>query len=314
MSVVVFGSINMDLVVRTPRFAQPGETLSAHTFFTAPGGKGANQAVAAGRLGVPTAMVGRVGSDMFGNSLLESMQSNGVDTRWVLRDQARPSGTALITVDDRAENTILIVAGANGAVGEDDLGRLEAALAGGGPLLLQLEVPLASVIAAARLARERGIAVILDPAPGQTLPDELYRLVDILTPNESEARILTGITIQERQDAVRAAQVLHERGVGQVIIKMGGQGALWSTQYGSDGHAQQFLPAYQVTSVDTVAAGDAFNGALAAGLSQGLPMSEALRWGMAGGAISTTRPGAQPSMASRQELLEMLAHGEVKEN
>ncbi|MDX9863306.1 MAG: ribokinase [Anaerolineaceae bacterium] len=301
MAVVVFGSINMDLVVKTPRFPQPGETLTGHTFFTAPGGKGANQAVAAGKLGVDTRMVGRVGRDVFGATLLESLKLNGVDPAAVLQDEARPSGTAVILVDDKAENEIVIVAGANGAVGKADLARLSGILGAGDQLLLQLEVPLEAVLSAAKMAHEKGATVILDPAPVRQLPKALYEYIDVITPNETEATALAGFTVNDEVSAVKAAKVLKERGVREVVVKMGSKGAYWDA-----GEQAVFLPAFKVEAVDTVAAGDAFNGAMAAGLAEGLSMQEALRWGMAGGAISTTRSGAQPSLANRDELLALL--------
>lgn len=298
MTIAVFGSINMDLVVRAPRFPKPGETLSGHTFYTAPGGKGANQAVAAARLGVSTFMVGRVGQDVFSKALLESLQANRVNIDGIWRDPDHPSGTAVIMVDDSAENSIIIVPGANGAINSDDLNRLEEALKTASHLLLQLEIPVGMVVAAAKLARQRGVTVILDPAPARPLPEELYRSVDWITPNESEASILMQKTIQTEREAAEAASMLHERGVPKVVIKMGSKGAFWS-----DGKQERFLPAYSVQAVDTVAAGDAFNGALAAALSEEKPVTEALTWAMAAGALSTTRYGAQPSMPERKELL-----------
>lgn len=301
MTVVVFGSINMDLVVRTPRFPAPGETLSGHTFYTVPGGKGANQAVACARLGANTLMVGRVGGDMFGEALLESLRQNQVQTDSVWSDASSPSGTAMITVDDRAENMIILVAGANGQMGAEDLNRLQGLLSGADRLLLQLEVPMETVLAAARLARQSGVQVILDPAPARELPDELYQLVDIITPNESEAAALVGFPLSNEEAVIKAAEALQNRGVGQVIIKLGGKGIFW--REAANG---QFLPAYKIQPVDTVAAGDAFNGGLAAALDAGLTMRQALSWGMAAGAISATRPGAQTSLPTRQELLEFL--------
>lgn len=298
MSVVVFGSINMDLVVNTPRFPQPGETLTGHTFFTAPGGKGANQAVAAGKLGVSTMMVGRVGRDVFGGTLLDSLAESGVDTSAVSQDSRQPSGTAVIFVDDHAENEIVIVAGANGAVGADDLKKLDEVLDEDEHLLLQLEVPMEAVLEAAKLAHEKGAKVIFDPAPVRELPEQLYAYIDVITPNETEASALVGFEVNDEASAAKATKILQDRGVHQVVIKMGGKGAYWH-----DGQNGTFLPAYQVDAVDTVAAGDAFNGAMAAGLAEGLSMEDALRWGMAGGAISTTRSGAQPSLATREELL-----------
>lgn len=298
MSVVVFGSINMDLVVRTPRLPAPAETITGHEFFTAPGGKGANQAVAAARLGVPTRMVGRVGGDAFGQELRQNLAGAGADVSAVFTDPAVSSGVAVIGVDDNAQNNIIIVPGANGRVGQDDLVRLDAALAGAKVLLLQLEVPLEAVVAAAQLAHQRGITVVLDPAPVQSLPVELYTLVDILTPNEVEAGQLIGAAVKSQADAAAAAKKLLALGVKTAIIKMGALGVLYA-QAGSD---STFVPAFKVQAVDTVAAGDAFNGGLAAALLEGKPLPEAIRWGAAAGALSATKMGAQPSMPVRAEF------------
>ncbi|WP_448540524.1 ribokinase [Roseiflexus sp.] len=301
MAVVVFGSINMDLVVRTPRLPTPGETLTGHTFFTAPGGKGANQAVACARLGVPTRMVGRVGDDLFGEQLRASLRSFGVQDDGVLTTPG-PSGVALIAVDDTAENTIVIVPGANGAVSIADIPRLERALDGARALLLQLEVPIETVVAAARAAHTRGVTVILDPAPAVPLPDELYALADIITPNEHEATTLTGIAVHDDQGAIAAARALIARGARRVALKLGARGALTA-----DAEGEQFWSPFTVTPVDTVAAGDAFNGGLAVALSEGRSFNEAIRWGLAAGALSVTRHGAQPSMPERNEVLTLLA-------
>jgi ribokinase len=296
MSVVIFGSINMDLVVRTPRLPAPGETLSGHTFFTAPGGKGANQAVACARLGAQARMIGRVGDDVFGAKLRDSLRDYGVDVSGV-GVSAGPSGVAVIAVDDAAENTIVIVAGANGTLGVDDVATLEAALDGATVLLLQLEVPIVAVLAAAQAARRRGVTVLLDPAPARELPAELYAAADIITPNESEAAALVGFAVKDQQDAERAGRVLLDRGARAAVIKMGSQGAYWT-----DGARSGYAPAFQVRAVDTVAAGDAFNGGLAVAIDAGLPLDQAIRWGMAAGALSVTKPGAQQSMPTRAEL------------
>ncbi len=301
MAIVVFGSINMDLVVRAPRLPTPGETLTGHTFFTAPGGKGANQAVACARLGAPTRMIGRVGGDVFGETLRAGLSADSIDIAGVLTQPGISSGVALIEVNDAAENTIVIVPGANGQVGADDLARLEQALGGASTLLLQLEVPLAAVVAAAQAARARGVTVILDPAPALPLPPELYAAADIMTPNEIEAAALVGFAIDGAEAAERAAQLLLARGVRQVIIKLGARGAFWH-----DGTASGLVSAFNVSAIDTVAAGDAFNGGLAAALDAGQPFASAIRWGMAAGAISATRQGAQPSLPRRSELLALL--------
>jgi len=301
VAVVVFGSINMDLVVRTPRLPTPGETLTGHTFFTAPGGKGANQAVACARLGAPTRMVGRVGDDLFGEQLRASLRSFGVQDDGVLTTPG-PSGVALIAVDDLAENTIVIVPGANGSVSIADIPRLEAVLDGARILLVQLEVPIETVVAAARAAHTRGVTVILDPAPALPLPDELYALADIITPNEHEATTLTGIAVHDDQGAIAAARALIARGARRVALKLGARGALTA-----DAEGEQFWSPFTVTPVDTVAAGDAFNGGLAVALSEGRSFNEAIRWGLAAGALSVTRHGAQPSMPERNEVLTLLA-------
>jgi ribokinase len=299
MSVVVFGSINMDLVVQTPRLPAPGETLAGRTFFTAPGGKGANQAVASARMGVPTHMVGRVGADMFADPLRASLAQHGVGTSFVHASPG-PSGVAVIAVDDAAENTIVIVAGANGLIGGDDVARLEQALVGARVLLLQLEVPLPAVVSAAQVARRRGVTVVLDPAPACELPPELYQAVDIITPNESEAGILLGFQARTDEELARAGRDLIARGAGSAIVKLGARGAY----YAGTGAGQLFA-AFPVQAVDTVAAGDAFNGALAAGLCAGLDTAAAIRWGLAAGAISVTRRGAQQAMPSRDEVLQL---------
>lgn len=301
MSIVVFGSINMDLVARTPRLPAPGETLTGHSFQTFPGGKGANQAVACARLGAQTYMVGRVGGDVFGSTLKDELAAAGVDHTYVEVDAQVSSGVALIAVEESAENMIIVVPGANGQVNDAELSRLKGVLDRSRILLLQLEIPLEMVFAAAKLAKAQGVSVILDPAPAQVLPEEIYSLIDIITPNESEAGLLVDFPVENQQDASRAAKVLKARGVGQVIIKMGKKGAFANI----DGN-EKFFKAFPVTAVDTVAAGDAFNGALAVALSEEKPIQEAIRWGMAGGALSVTKEGAQPAMPERSELLALL--------
>jgi len=301
MSIVVFGSINMDLVARAPRLPAPGETLTGRSFQTFPGGKGANQAVACARLGAKTFMVGRVGGDVFGGTLKAELEAAGVDHTNVEVDSLVSSGVALIAVEDSSENMIIVIPGANGKVNEKDLPRLESALERSKILLLQLEIPLEMVVAAAKIAKEKGVKVILDPAPAQALPEEVYSLVDIITPNETEAALLVGFPVENQEDASRAVKVLEARGVGQSIIKMGSKGAFAYI----DGK-EQFYDAFPVTAIDSVAAGDAFNGALAVAFSEGKPTEEAVLWGLAGGALSVTKEGAQPAMPERNELLAIL--------
>lgn len=302
MAVVVFGSVNMDLVVRTPRLPAPGESLPGHEFFTAPGGKGANQAVAAARLNVPTRLVARVGGDSFGPQLRQNLSIAGVDISAVFTDAGTSSGVALIAVDDTAQNAIIFVHGANGRVNQSDVDRLEPVLSGAKVLLLQLEVPLEASLAAARLARRQGLTVILDPAPARELPPEFYQIVDIITPNEVEAGQLVGFPVKTAQEANRAAHILLEWGVKTAVIKLGAQGVAYASQAENGQIAEAFVPAFKVAAVDTVAAGDAFNGGLAVALVEGKPLPLAVQWGAAAGALSATKPGAQPSMPGRAEF------------
>jgi ribokinase len=301
MSIAVFGSINMDLVARTPRLPAPGETLTGHSFRTIAGGKGANQAVACARLGAHTHMIGRVGGDEFGHSLLASLEEQGVDTTWTAIDNSTSSGVAVIALDDTAENTIIVIPGANGQVDQKDLSGLQAVLPGCQLLLLQLEIPIEMVVQAARVARRCDVQVILDPAPARILPEGLLELVDILTPNTTEAETLVGFPVEDEESAARAARKLLAQGAKCVTIKMGALGA-----YVSGPGGEQLYPALPVTAIDTVAAGDAFNGALAVALSEGRPFEEAVRWGLAGGACAVTVEGAQPSMPDRETLLALL--------
>jgi ribokinase len=293
--IIVFGSINMDLVAKTPRLPIPGETLLGHSFSTVPGGKGANQAVAVARLGVSTSMVGRVGGDSFGQELLTGLQTAGVNTEDVSVDQSSHSGVAMIAVDDRSENHIIVIPGANGRVNETDLDRLVRQLPGTIALLMQFEVPLAAVYSAAQAARQAGVRVILDPAPASSeMPTELYSLVDIITPNAVEVEQLVGFQVEDPATAAEAATILHQRGVDTVIIKLGAKGVFCATR-----ETSFFFPAFKVQAVDTVAAGDSFNGGLAAALAEGHSIQQAVMWGAAAGALSATKPGAQSSLPDR---------------
>ncbi len=296
MTIIVFGSINMDLVAKASRLPIAGETLLGSDFLTAPGGKGANQAVAVARLGVSTHMVGRVGGDSFGVELVNSLQGSGVQTVNVSVDNAVRSGVALISVDDAGENQMIIVPGANGCVNQEDVKRVVNLLPGATALLLQFEIPMNTVLLAAKAAREAGVTVILDPAPAHgDVPDELYSLVDIMTPNEVEAAQLVGFKIDGREKAVLAAEKLRDRGVKNAIVKLGAQGVVCATA-----EETFFVPAFPVQAVDTVAAGDAFNGGLAAGLASGLALREAVVWGAAAGALAAMKSGAQPSLPDWQ--------------
>jgi len=301
-SVVVLGSINMDLVATTPRLPLPGETLTGLEFFTVSGGKGANQAVACSRLGVPTQLIGRVGGDEFGRSLLAGLQGAGVGLEAVLVDNSTRSGVAAIAVAAGGENQIIVIPGANGRIDRTEITQLEKLLPTAAFLLLQLEIPLEIVLIAAQAAYKAGVPIILDPAPLPPIfPPELYSLIEIITPNQTEASQLAGFTVVDQATAIRAGQELVARGVKNAVVKLGDQGAVWvtATDYA-------FIPAFRVETVDTVAAGDAFNGGLAAGLYAGLPLRSALVWAAAAGAIATTKPGAQSSLSDRATLNQFL--------
>lgn len=303
MTILVFGSVNMDLVTRTPRLPNVGETLTGSTFETIPGGKGANQAIAAARLGVPVQMVGRVGNDAFGQRLLDRLKADGVDCDGVGVDASTHSGVAAIAVAETGENHITVIPGANGQVSETDLDRLQEILPQATHLLLQLEVPLNAVVAAAKAAKQANVAVILDPAPARLdLPPDLYPLIDILTPNQVEASQLVGFAVEDWATAEQAAIALQQRGTATVIVKLGSQGALCRTL---DSTFQ--IPAFSVHVVDTVAAGDAFNGGLAAALASGADLLNAAIQASAVAALSVTKAGAQPSLPTQAELLKFLS-------
>lgn len=300
-SAIVFGSINLDLVVKTGRLPVPGETLKGREFFTVPGGKGANQAVALARLGVTTQMVGRVGEDDFGNELLSTLKAAGVQTECILVDEAASSGVALISVDDSGENQIIIVAGANGCIDNTDLECLNTLLPNAFALLMQFEIPMPNILLAAQAAKQNRIKVILDPAPATTMPAELYPLVDIITPNQIEAEQLVGFAVSDIDSATEAANILLQRGVGCAIVKLGATGAICATP-----EETFFVPAFPITTVDTVAAGDAFNGGLAAALVGRLSLQQAVVWGAAAGALAASKPGAQSSLPTREALIAFL--------
>jgi ribokinase len=301
--VAVVGSLNMDLVARAPRIPQPGETIIGGEFRTVPGGKGANQAVAAARLGARVSMVGRVGRDGFGEALLENLASDGIDHAFVIQDPESATGVALIVVDDAGQNSIVVASGANMRLSPADVEAAEAAVASADVLLLQLESPLETVARAAQVATEHGVPVILNPAPARQLPDTLLALVDVLIPNESETALLSDMPVHDEAQAEAAAAALLGLGVGTVILTLGERGALLA-QAGGATH----VPAFPVAPVDTTAAGDAFVGGFAVALAEERTLLEAARWGNAAGALATTRIGAQPSLPTRQEVERLLSH------
>ncbi len=300
--IVVIGSLNMDIIARSPRIPAPGETILGHDFRTAPGGKGANQAVAAARAGARVSMVGRVGADDFGQALLANLDANAVDHRFVLRDEAAATGVAVIVVDDAGENSIVVLSGANMRLAPADVDAAEEAIAEADVMLLQLEIPLATVVRAAQLGRRHGVQVLLNPAPARALPDDLLALVDVLIPNETETALLTGLPASSMDELKAAAGDLRTQGAGAVILTLGARGALIATA-----EQARLIPAFPITPVDTTAAGDAFAGGLGTALASGADLVRAVRLGNAAGALAATRLGAQPSLPTRAEIEVLLA-------
>lgn len=295
--VVVVGSTNTDMTVRVPRIPVPGETVLGHGFQVTGGGKGANQAVAAARAGGAVLFVTAVGTDGFGDAALRNLRREGVDVGSVRRVPDVPSGVALIFVDDRGENSIAVASGASGELTPADVEPLAKLIGPDDAVLLQLEIPLAAVEAAARIAATRHARVILNPAPARSLPDSLLADVALVTPNEGEAERLTGVSVRDDAGLGRAAAELHARGVRDVLITLGARGVFVS----SDG-ASTLVPAFDVRAIDTTAAGDVFNGALAVALVEGRHLREAVRFASAAAALSVTRSGAQASAPMRAEI------------
>ena len=298
--IVVVGSSNTDMVVKVPHLPAPGETVMGGEFFIAPGGKGANQAVAAVRLGAEVTLVARVGQDVFGDRALAGFEQEGLVTQCVSVAPESTSGVALIFVDAGGENSIAVAPGANARLSPDLVQQAQKTIEEAEVLLLQLETPTESVLTAAKMAHQGGVRVILNPAPAppDALPAELLAYVDILTPNESEARLLAGAQVRIE----KAARLLTRQGVGTVIVTLGARGALIVTP-----DDEQLVPGFAVDAVDTTAAGDAFNGGLAVALAEGNPLAKAVRFANACGALATTRMGAQPSLPTLDEVETFLA-------
>jgi ribokinase len=287
----------MDLVVKSPRIPAVGETILGEDFIMTPGGKGANQAVAAAKLGAKVYLVAKLGDDLFGAESLGNFKKAGVRTEYVVQTKECPSGVALITVDRAGNNVIVVAPGANQKLSAEDVKAAGPVIASAGALVAQLEVPLATVEFAASLAHDCRVPFILDPAPAQELGPELLKMIDVLKPNESEAGILTGIEVADEGSARAACKSLLARGVKAVILTMGAKGFLLA-----DAEGAQFVPAVEVDAVDATAAGDAFAGSLAVGLAQGQKLLDAALFANYVAALSVTKIGAQSSMPSKQEV------------
>ncbi len=299
--ILVIGSVNVDHVMQMQRLPQPGETVAGRHYDIVGGGKGANQAVACGRLGGNTRFIANVGSDAFGVSMVEEFAKDGIDISRIRIIKSEKTGVALIFVDEQAENVIGIAGGANSMLSPEQIRENEDAIAQASYLLLQLEIPLKSITAAVNIARKHQTEVMLNPAPACPLSDDLLACVDIITPNQSETELLTGIAVTDEHSARKAAAVLHDREIETVIITMGAVGAYISTN-----ETSELVPGVKTIPVDTTAAGDTFNGAFLVGLSNGLSPANAVRFANQCASIAVTRAGAQPSIPYLSEVQQFL--------
>ncbi|MFN4147738.1 MAG: ribokinase [Runella sp.] len=296
--ILVVGSSNTDMVVKTERFPQPGETIIGGHFFMFPGGKGANQAVAAARLAGDVTFVCKVGNDIFGKNAVEGFVKEGINTDYIFTDPTEPSGVALITVNAQGQNEIVVASGANGTLSESDITKIIPQIDEASIVLMQLETPLSTVEFVSQWAAQKGKKVILNPAPAQKLPEKFYKSLYLITPNETETQILTGIQVTDSSTALQAAELLRRWGVQNVIITMGASGVFVLTD---DFTGQISAPI--VKAVDTTAAGDVFNGALAVALAKGRGWEEACQFACRAASISVTRMGAQASAPYLHELI-----------
>jgi len=295
--ILVLGSSNTDMVVKTARFPQPGETIAGGEFFMFSGGKGANQAVAAARLGGFVTFICKVGNDIFGQQAVAGYRHEQIDTTYCLTDQKNATGVALITVNAEGENEIVVASGANASLSPTDIDYTIGAFDDAELLLMQLETPLDTIEYALHLASKRGIKTVLNPAPAQSISDHWFSQLFLITPNQTEAEILTGIKVTDLTSCEKAAQFLLDKGLKNVIFTLGSQGAFFK-----NGQLQLFVPSKKVKAVDTTAAGDVFNGALVVALAKGHDWQQAIEFANSAAAISVTRMGAQASAPYLKEL------------
>ncbi len=296
--IIVIGSSNTDMVIKTKNFPAPGETIMGGKFLMNSGGKGANQAVAAARLGGIVTFVGKIGDDIFGKQAVQQLEDEGINVDFVVVDPENPSGVALITVDWKGENSIVVAPGSNGTLSPIDFDKAIGELNESEYILMQLETPIPTVEHIARIAVEKRKKVVLNPAPAAELSDELLKNLYIITPNETEAELLTGVKVTDKQSALRAATVLHDKGVEIVIITMGAAGAFLLANGKSE-----TITALKVEAIDSTAAGDTFNGALVVALSEGKTIQESIAFANKAASISVTRIGAQSSVPFRNEII-----------
>jgi len=294
--ILVIGSSNTDMTIKGKKLPAPGETVDGGFFYMGPGGKGANQAVAAKRLGGDVSFICKVGNDIFGDSALNGYEKEGIDISHAMRS-TKASGTALILVDENGENCISVASGANGDITPEDIESIADVIRGAGFLILQLEIPVESVLRAAKIAHEAGVYVLLNPAPACKLPKELFRYVSLMTPNQSEASMLSGCEVNDEASLKEAVKVLQGYGVQNLVVTLGCKGSLVF----ADGKSE-LIPSIKVNAVDATAAGDTFSGALCVGLSEGLSLQDAARFATKAAAITVQRIGAQDSIPTRREI------------
>ena len=294
--ILVIGSSNTDMTIKGKKLPVPGETVTGGVFYMGPGGKGANQAVAAKRLGGDVEFICKVGNDIFGDNALEGYRKEGIDISHVMRSK-EASGTALILVDDSGENCISVASGANGDLTPADIDSVADVIRGAGFLILQLEIPVESVLRAAKIAHEAGVYVILNPAPACELPKEIFKYISLMTPNRSEASIMSGCDVTDEASLEKAVEVLKGYGVQDFVVTLGSKGSLVFKDGKTD-----MIPSLKVNAVDATAAGDTFCGALCVALSEGLSLQEAAKFATKASAITVTRPGAQNSIPTRKEI------------
>lgn len=296
-NILVVGSSNTDMIIKMKKMPKPGETVIGGKFSTAAGGKGANQAVAAARAGGCVTFIGRIGSDIFGETALKGFINDGLNVDYVIKDKVNPSGVALIFVDENGENSIAVASGANAALSPQDIMNCAHIFSKADILLMQLETPMDTIETAAKIVAANNVKVILNPAPAQQLNKELLKNISIITPNETEAELLVGFPITNESDAEKAAKVLMELGIETVIITLGSKGAFVLSE-----SFNGMVPAFSVKVIDTTAAGDVFNGALAVGLSEGKDIRDSVIFASAAAALSVTKMGAQTSVHKREEI------------
>ncbi len=297
--IIVLGSCNTDMVIQTTRLPVPGETIIGGDFLMTPGGKGANQAVAASRLGGDVFFITKTGNDVFGRQLLELYQNENINTDCVFSDTDNPTGVALITVDQNAENCIVVAPGANNTLSKEDVDKCRKSIEDAGILLMQFEIPMETVEYAAEIANKAGLKVIINPAPASHISDDLLKNTYMLIPNMTEAEIISGIKVTGWESAKRAADIIHEKGADIVIITLGSLGALLKI----DGTYYEIPVEIKVKAVDTTAAGDTFCGALCVAISEGMPVTEAIRFANRAAGITVTKMGAQVSIPYRKDIV-----------